>query len=79
MLVFSRQRDEEVVIDFASMTDQELQELRKTPIVMQVVDIRGDKVRLGTTAPKCVQVHRKEIFNALQREGRMRVSRNGSV
>ena len=79
MLVFSRQRDEEVVIDFASMTDQELQELRKTPIVMQVVDIRGDKVRLGTTAPKCVQVHRKEIFSALQREGRMRVSRNGSV
>ena len=79
MLVFSRRRDAEVVIDFASMTDQELQELRKTPIVMQVVDIRGDKVRLGTTAPKCVQVHRKEIFNALQREGRMRVSRNGSV
>ena len=37
-------------------------------IEVQIVDIRGDKVRLGIKAPKSVAVHRKEIWEAIQRE-----------
>ena len=33
-----------------------------------IVDIRGDKVRLGISAPKSVVVHRKEIYNAIKEE-----------
>ncbi len=33
-----------------------------------IVDVRGDKVRLGITAPKCIPVHRREIYDAIQRE-----------
>jgi carbon storage regulator len=69
MLVLSRQRDETVMIDFSTATDEELLALRGTPIEVTVVDIRGDKVRLGTTAPKPVQVHRREIFDAIRRDG----------
>ena len=54
MLVLSRQRDETIMIG-----DQ---------IKITVVDIRGDKVRLGITAPREVQVHRKEVYEAIQRE-----------
>ena len=35
-----------------------------------VVDIRGDKVRLGITAPKEISVHRKEVYDAIRRENR---------
>ncbi len=54
MLVLSRQRDETIKIG--------------DDIEVTVVDIRGDKVRLGITAPKSVTVHRKEIYEAIQRE-----------
>ena len=37
-------------------------------IVITVVEIRGDKVRLGIEAPKEVPVHRKEIYELIQRE-----------
>jgi carbon storage regulator len=57
MLVLSRQRDESIVIG-----DQE--------ITITVVCIRGDKVRIGITAPKDITVHRKEVFEAIQRENR---------
>jgi carbon storage regulator len=33
-----------------------------------IVDVRGDKVRLGITAPKAIPVHRREIYDAIQRE-----------
>jgi carbon storage regulator len=33
-----------------------------------IVDVRGDKVRLGITAPKDVSVHRREVYDAIQRE-----------
>ena len=54
MLVLSRQRDESIIIG--------------DDIVITVVDIRGDKVRLGINAPKSIPVHRQEVYEAIQRE-----------
>ena len=53
MLVLSRKKNESIVIN--------------NDITIVVVDIRGDKVRLGVEAPKEVPVHRQEFFNAIQR------------
>jgi carbon storage regulator len=39
-------------------------------IVITIVDIRGDKVRLGIDAPTDIPVHRQEIYEAIQRENR---------
>lgn len=54
MLVLSRHRDESIMIG--------------DEIVITVVDIRGDKVRLGIQAPTNVPVHREEIYEAIKRE-----------
>jgi carbon storage regulator len=54
MLVLARQRDESIVIG--------------DEIIVTVVDIRGDKVRLGINAPRSVSVHRKEIWEAIRKE-----------
>lgn len=56
MLVLSRQRDETIMIG--------------DDVEITIVDIRGDKVRLGITAPPHVPVHRKEVYDAIQRENR---------
>ena len=56
MLVLSRQRDETIMIG--------------DDIEITVVDIRGDKVRLGITAPSSIPVHRKEVYEAIKRENR---------
>jgi carbon storage regulator len=37
-------------------------------VVVTIVDIRGDKVRLGIEAPQEVPVHRQEVYDAIQRE-----------
>jgi len=37
-------------------------------IEVSVVEIKGDQVKLGITAPRSVKVHRKEVFEAIQRE-----------
>ena len=58
MLVLSRQRDERIVIL--------LPDGRMIEII--VVDIRGEKVRLGIDAPKDITVHRKEVYEAIKRE-----------
>jgi len=54
MLVLSRQKDESIVIG--------------DNVEVTIVGIRGNKVRLGITAPKEVSVHRREVYNAIQRE-----------
>ncbi|MCL4209484.1 MAG: carbon storage regulator CsrA, partial [Phycisphaerales bacterium] len=54
MLVLSRQRDETIMIG--------------DDIELTIVDIRGDKVRIGIKAPSDVPVHRKEVYDAIRRE-----------
>ena len=54
MLVLSRQKDESIMIG--------------DEVEITIVDVRGDKVRLGITAPKNIPVHRREIYDAIQRE-----------
>lgn len=54
MLVLSRQRDETIMIG--------------DDIEITVVDIRGDKVRLGIAAPTRISVHRKEVYEAIKAE-----------
>jgi carbon storage regulator len=54
MLVLSRQKNESIIIG--------------DDVEITIVDVRGDKVRLGITAPKAISVHRKEIYEAIQRE-----------
>jgi len=60
MLVLSRQRDQSIIIG--------------DNIVVTVVDVRGDKVRLGIEAPTEIPVHRREVYEAIQREN-LRASR----
>jgi len=57
MLVLSRQRDESIMIG--------------DKVVITIVDIRGDKVRLGIEAPNEIPVHRQEVYEAIKREGRL--------
>ena len=52
MLVLSRKKNESIVIN--------------NDITIVVVDIRGDKVRLGVEAPKEVPVHRREVFDLIK-------------
>lgn len=54
MLVLSRKKSESVVIN--------------DDIVITVVEVRGDKVRLGIEAPREIPVHRKEVLDAILRE-----------
>ncbi len=37
-------------------------------VEITIVDVRGDKVRLGITAPRSIPVHRREVYDAIQRE-----------
>ncbi|MFO0900218.1 MAG: carbon storage regulator CsrA [Pirellulales bacterium] len=53
MLVLSRKKNESIIIN--------------NDITIVVVEIRGDKVRLGVEAPKEVPVHRREVYDAIRR------------
>jgi len=55
-LVLSRQIDESIMIG--------------DDVEITIVDVRGDKVRLGITAPREIPVHRREVYEAIQREKR---------
>ena len=54
MYVFSRKKTEQIVIG--------------DDIFVTVVEIRGDKVRLGIELPREVPVHRKEVYDALRQD-----------
>jgi carbon storage regulator len=56
MLVLSRKKNETIIINDS--------------ITVTVIDIRGDKVRLGIEAPKDVTVHRQEVYDAIQNQAR---------
>lgn len=60
MLVLSRMRDESIMIG--------------DKVVITIVDIRGDKVRLGIEAPDEIPVHRQEVYEAIKREGGTRIA-----
>ncbi len=54
MLVLSRGKDESIMIG--------------ENVEVRIVDVRGNKVRLGITAPKCIPVHRREVYEAICRK-----------
>ena len=60
MLVLTRKKNESIII--------------RDDIVVMVVDIRGDKVRLGIEAPKEVTVHRREVYEQIKESSRDRDS-----
>jgi carbon storage regulator len=64
MLVLSRKKNESIVIN--------------NDITIVVVEIRGDKVRLGVEAPKEVPVHRREVYDAIKRNNPSGASQPGA-
>ncbi|MDG3006981.1 carbon storage regulator CsrA [Paludisphaera mucosa] len=56
MLVLSRKKNETIIINDS--------------ITVTVIEIRGDKVRLGIDAPKDITVHRREVYEAIQNQAR---------
>lgn len=56
MLVLTRKRDESIIIGDS--------------IKVTVVDVRGDRVKLGIEAPRSIPVHREEIYKEIQEENR---------
>lgn len=54
MLVLSRKKNESIIIN--------------DNIVVTIIEIRGDKIRLGIEAPKNVTVHRREVYEAIQEQ-----------
>ena len=65
MLVLSRHRDEAIMIG--------------DDVEIVVVDVRGDKVRLGVNAPPRVAVHRKEIYESIRQENAQAASLRGAL
>lgn len=54
MLVLTRRTGESIVIG--------------NDVVVTVLEVRGDQVRIGIDAPRAVQVHREEVYRAVERE-----------
>jgi carbon storage regulator len=65
MLVLSRKKNESIIIN--------------DHITVTVVEIRGDKVRLGIDAPKEVTVHRREVYEAIQNQAKVRDSGSPAI
>ena len=66
MLVVSRQRHEEIVVHIGPDVVVPPEGL---DVVVSIVDLRGDKVRLGIEALREIAVHRAEVWEAIKREG----------
>jgi carbon storage regulator len=64
VLVLSRKKNESIVIG--------------DRVVVTVVEIRGDKVRLGIDAPKEVPIHRQEVFDAIKQAERQATTQRGN-
>ena len=64
MLVLSRQKDESIMIG--------------DNVEITIVDVRGDKVRLGINAPREISVHRREVYDAIQKENAEKASKSGT-
>ncbi len=60
MLVLSRHRNEVITIG--------------DDVEIKVLEIRGDKVRIGISAPRHIEVHRQEVKEAIERYGRTRTA-----
>ena len=58
MLVLSRKKNEVIVIGEG-----------ENKVEIMIVEIRGDKVRLGVEAPRDVPVHRQEVYDAIKKNG----------
>ena len=56
MLVLTRQRGERIMVD--------------DNIIITIIEVRGDRVRIGIEAPRDVSVHREEIYDEIQRGNR---------
>lgn len=56
MLVLSRRRNESIVIG--------------DNIIVTIIDVRGDKVRVGIDAPTEIPVHRRELYDAIRKENK---------
>lgn len=65
MLILSRKKDESIIID--------------KDIEIIVIGIEGDQVKLGINAPKEIQVHRKEVYLAIQEENKQAASRSFDI
>jgi carbon storage regulator len=65
MLVLSRKKNESIVIN--------------NDITVTVVEIRGDKVRLGIVAPKEVPVHRQEVYDQIHGKDSTAPTANSSI
>jgi carbon storage regulator len=65
MLVLSRKKNESIVIN--------------NDITIVIVEIRGDKVRLGVEAPREVPVHRQEVYEAIQKAQQESPSESDSI
>ena len=63
MLVLSRKQDESIVIN--------------GNIVVTIVEVRGDKVRLGFSADRSVEIHRQEVYEAIQNEKKSQLQKLG--
>lgn len=63
MLILSRQKDESIVIG--------------DNVEVTIVEVRGDKVRLGIKAPSKISVHRKEVWIAIQEEKAEKAAKEG--
>jgi carbon storage regulator len=65
MLVLSRKKNEQVTLDLRGV---DLSKIANRIVTFTIVEQRGDKVRLGIDADKGIPVHRREVFEAIERE-----------